>query len=96
MPEVIDLPDRLDTSMADGLTQRLGRAAGGDLLIDGQRVQCLGTLCAQALLAAQIAAAQANHEFRLIASEAMRDDLRLLGLGALAATHNANYSGETT
>ena len=85
MSEVIDLPEKLDTSMADGLSQRLKLAQKGDILIDGQRVQSLGTLCAQALVISHRYASQNNQKFKLLASEAMQDDLRLLGLSMLGS-----------
>ncbi|MHA6323960.1 STAS domain-containing protein [Roseivivax sp. CAU 1753] len=94
MTLVIDLPEKLDTAMANGLARRLVEAAEGRIAIDGQRVQSLGTLCAQLLLAARQRALSNGHEFELAASEAMRDDLRLLGLDSLATRPGAKPSGD--
>lgn len=83
MTNVIDLPEKLDTALAPGLAQRLQESDADPLLVDGQRVQSLGTLCAQALLVAKLAAEREGRGFQLSVSEAMRDDLSLLGLDAL-------------
>ncbi len=96
MTEIIDLPEKLDTSMAHGLGQRLAAAMEGGLLIDGQRVQSLGTLCAQTLLAAERKAMQDGKPFQLRASQAMQDDLRLLGLAELARAQTEFQSGDMT
>ncbi|QFS83207.1 hypothetical protein FIU97_10240 [Roseivivax sp. THAF40] len=94
MSEVIDLPKKLDTSMAEGLSQRLKRARTGDLLIDGRRVQSLGTLCAQALVGAYKYANSNSQKIKILASEAMRDDLRLLGLSMLIEPETDLENGE--
>jgi chemotaxis protein CheX len=81
---ILSLPAVLDLRAATPLKDSLDGLAGAPLDLDASKVERLGGLCLQILLAASAAWGGAGHGFRTInASEAFRDDLRLMGAANL-------------
>jgi chemotaxis protein CheX len=83
-PIALALPAVLDLRAAAPLKSSLDALTGSALDIDASKVERLGGLCLQILLAAETAWRGAGLGFRAInASEAFRDDLRLMGAASL-------------
>lgn len=76
----IDLGDKLDMSGLTLLRSRLTEALGRPVELDGRNLRFLGGLCAQLLVAAQHRWERDGLGFDLLPSQAMRDDIRRLGL----------------
>lgn len=82
MSTTLSLPEKLDTRAAEDLAAMLGAQEPGDLRLDGTSVARLGALCGQILWALQADRAAQGASVTIAASEAMAEDLRLLGLAA--------------
>jgi chemotaxis protein CheX len=80
----IVLTSTLDLKAAQPLKAEIQSHAGGELELDASKVERLGGLCLQVIVAAAAAWAAANQTFRLInVGEAFRKDARLLGATGL-------------
>lgn len=80
-PGVIELPESLDVPAAAPLAASLLKRVGSPLAIDASRVQRLGALCLQVLLAAARTWKAEGHRLSLsAASPRFLEDLKLLGL----------------
>ncbi|ETX30793.1 STAS domain-containing protein [Roseivivax isoporae] len=77
------LPDKLDTDAAAPLFDVLAEALGTDATLDGRGCRGIGTLCAQVLLLFVRASEGHGTTIRLLPSDGLADDLRLLGLDGL-------------
>ncbi|MFT3722242.1 MAG: STAS domain-containing protein [Hyphomonadaceae bacterium] len=80
----IELSSTLDLKAAGPLKADIQSHAGGELELDASRVERLGGLCLQVIVAAAATWRAANQNFRLInVGEAFRKDARLLGATGL-------------
>ncbi|WP_169802037.1 STAS domain-containing protein [Neokomagataea thailandica] len=78
----IVLFERLDTAVADEFLSLL-QGHEGDFILDGHQVQCIGGKCLAVLLRMQERAQEQGREFCILhPSEALRADLKLLGLSS--------------
>ncbi len=76
----LNLPAVLDLKAAGALKADIQARAGAPLEIDASKVERLGGLCLQILLAAAAHWRSANIDFRLVnPGDAFRNDARLLG-----------------
>jgi chemotaxis protein CheX len=81
---VLDLPVILDLKAAGPLKADIQTHAGVALDVDASKVERLGGLCLQVLVAAAAAWRAGGQPFRLInVGEAFRKDARLLGATSL-------------
>jgi chemotaxis protein CheX len=80
----IELSSILDFKAAGPLKADIRSHAGGELELDASKVERLGGLCLQVLVAAAAAWRAASQNFKLInVGEAFRKDARLLGATGL-------------
>ena len=84
----IDLGEKLDTPGLTDLRKRLTEALGHPVELDGGNLRLLGGLCAQLLVAARHRWERDGLDFELLPSQAMRDDIRRLGLEAQLLTQD--------
>ncbi|MCF7699512.1 STAS domain-containing protein [Loktanella sp. M215] len=85
MPQTLTLPDKLDTAAAPRFLSDLLAVRGEALTLDAANCRGVGAICAQILLAAQIAWRGDGCDFTLQGHSGISNDLTILGLADLAA-----------
>ena len=86
MTNTLSLPAVLDLAAATSLKADLEARLGAPLDVDAANVERVGGLCLQILLAASTASGRADLGFRIVnASQAFRDDVKLMGADGLLA-----------
>ena len=83
MTHIISLPDKIDTAAAPALLDQIRLARGRAVTLDASGTHALGAACAQILLAARVAWADAGERLRLVGTAGIAADLSLLGLAGL-------------
>ena len=92
MTSTIELAPRLDTAFASTLQATLSSNLGGDVSLDGTRVEHLGARCLELLLRCQAVLESQGHGVSLLSpSDALVRDLATFGL-----TPNDISTGGTT
>jgi len=90
---ILCLPAMLDLKAAPALKQDLQAGEGAALDIDASKVERVGGLCLQVLLAAVAAWRQAGQTLRVQdPSPAFADDVKLLGAAALLPVRESEAS----
>lgn len=76
----LDLPERLDSSVAGDLYSQISDLTNRDLRLNGEKVRHIGGLCLQVLIAAKEDWQRANHSFLIHSpSEELRGFLSTIG-----------------
>lgn len=87
MTNTISLPPVLDLAAAAALKAEIEARLGAPLDVDAANVERVGGLCLQILLAASAACGRPDLGFRVVnASQAFRDDVKLMGADRLLPT----------